>query len=527
MALNTTMGGICAPSTFTAPQLFGTETLQIHAAIVQDFTMHSDISFRFTHPPITAQHLSFCNVTVAYTHPGIDDVVHVEVWLPATGWNSRLYAVGGGGFAPGRFYLSRGTMAGALAEGYATVTTDAGMGYDASPADPGSWALSSPGNVNLNLLQNFGSTSLNEQAIIAKSFIHDFYGQAPDYSYWNGCSQGGRQGLVIAQRYPNAYDGILAGATAPNMPQTMPYFYWPQQVMNELGEYPPACEIDAIVQASTTHCDSLDGIEDGLISDMDACLDSFDPFSQVGRVIDCDTFGDERPISSAAATVVNASWFGLTTEVGQRLFQGLNPGTVLTQNSAGVPLLAGTACSSDGACTGVGNPLGISWIRYFLVKDPDFDYTDVARDDFLRLVRQGIRELGSLVDADDADLSRLRDVGGKLITWHGLSDELISSRGTRAYYNDVSSLFPDVSSFYKHYEIPGLGHCSGGAGGSPTAMFEQLRAWVEEGVAPEDSPVSYQIGGTTWDRVVCPYPRRAVMEEGCGDEKAAECWRCV
>ena len=156
----------CVPSTFRQPPVFGAEILSIDAAPVTNFTADVHSAYRFTQPSVYAENLSFCNVTVAYTHPGHDDRVHVEIWLPAgqhDDWNERFYAVGGGGLAAGRFFLSYTSMAGAVAEGYATSTTDAGAGLDANPQDATPWALLSPGNVDLNQVQNLGSVSLVDQ----------------------------------------------------------------------------------------------------------------------------------------------------------------------------------------------------------------------------------------------------------------------------------------------------------------------------------------------------------------------------
>jgi pimeloyl-ACP methyl ester carboxylesterase len=133
-------------------------------------------------------------------------------------------------------------MVGAVADGYATITTDAGLGTSDDPRD---WALLSPGNVNPFNLQNLGSRSLGDEAVLGKAIIKSFYGKGPNYSYWNGCSQGGRQGLMLAQRYPDAYDGIAVGAPALYWTKLFATIQWPQQYMNQLGaecDYRGRCE---------------------------------------------------------------------------------------------------------------------------------------------------------------------------------------------------------------------------------------------------------------------------------------------
>jgi hypothetical protein len=159
-----TSNNSCSPSTFSSfPPVFGIEPISIVASLIKNFTAESDASLRYTHPSITADNLTFCNVTVTYTHPETNDEVNIESWLPVSGeWNERLYAAGGGAYGAGRFLVPYATMTGALAEGYATGTTDAGQGWNTSFMDGSSYALSSPGNVNLQLAQNFAATSLNE-----------------------------------------------------------------------------------------------------------------------------------------------------------------------------------------------------------------------------------------------------------------------------------------------------------------------------------------------------------------------------
>lgn len=156
----------CAPGTFETSHLsvFGADILSIDASPVRNITRTVPSGFRFIQPSVDAVNLSFCNVTVTYTHPGTDDRIHVETWLPtASHWNERLYSVGGGGYAAGRFELPYSSMVGALAEGYAASTTDAGLGINTDSQDASSWILLSPGNVDLHKVQDFGSVSLNDQ----------------------------------------------------------------------------------------------------------------------------------------------------------------------------------------------------------------------------------------------------------------------------------------------------------------------------------------------------------------------------
>ncbi|RWA09265.1 hypothetical protein EKO27_g5839 [Xylaria grammica] len=496
----------CTPATFDLSGISGLEVLHLDAALVTNFSASVPAALRYTQPGVELSNATFCNITVSYTHPGQNDNIYAEAWLPADNWNSRLQAVGGGGFAAGRFYLSYGAMAGALADGYATITTDAGLG---DAIEPSPWALLSVGNVNLYNLQNLGSASLADGAFIAKSLIKSFYGKGPDFSYWNGCSQGGRQGLMLAQRYPTLYDGIAAGAPAIHWNRLTASIQWPQQFMSILGSYPYGCEIDAINAAAISACDGLDGVVDGIIAEVDTCLATFDPFQLVGRSINCTEAGGAIPISTTAAAVINATWSGVSTASGKQTWYGLNPGAniaTIAEVSSGV---AATNCTS-GVCVGVPQFLSDPWFRLFVAKDPDFNLYSITHAQFDSLVHRSQQLYESLLDTDDPDLSDFRSAGGKLLSFHGLADEIIPAKGTTHYYDAVASETPEIDDFYRHFEVPGLGHCYGGPSRVPTNLFSQLRAWVENGTAPTQTSVQVtDLEGEVHNRTLRRYSHKA------------------
>lgn len=155
------------PATFGAPSVFGAEILDVQASLVTNYSESVPSGYRFTLPSTEVENATFCNVTVSYTHPGTDDNVISEAWLPVDNWNGRFQAVGGGGWVAGRFFLSYTAMAGAMGDGYATITTDSGLG---ASDEPSPWALLSPGNVNLHLLEDLGSVSLIDE-VRANNFL--------------------------------------------------------------------------------------------------------------------------------------------------------------------------------------------------------------------------------------------------------------------------------------------------------------------------------------------------------------------
>jgi hypothetical protein len=218
----------CTASTFQDISLFGGQILHITAQ------SHANLSFTApaeqNHYAKNITNLNACEVTITYTHPGYNDTINTSVWLPsAENWTGRFMGAGGGGWATGP--ETNTTLPWAASEGYAVVATDGGhVSQDIT------WSQVSPGNVNWVLLQDLASTAIDDAATLGKAVAKAYYGKAPTYSYWNGCSQGGRQGYMMAQRYPEQYDGILATAPAIYWNELMMQLFWPQVVMNEHGK---------------------------------------------------------------------------------------------------------------------------------------------------------------------------------------------------------------------------------------------------------------------------------------------------
>ncbi|PQE25821.1 feruloyl esterase protein [Rutstroemia sp. NJR-2017a BBW] len=448
---------ICSAAAFSTPDVFGTQILSLTANLVTNFSLSVPDLYWYNHPSTVVSGANFCNVTVTYTHPGQNDTIHVTTWLPTSGaWNERIQATGGGGFSAGgeNFVISHYAMAGAVGTGYAAITTDAGLD---EAGDASSWALASPGNLNL------------------------------------GCSQGGRQGLMLAQRYPSLYDGIASSA--------------------------PAVKLNSLIAS----CDGKDGVVDGLISDISAC--EYDPFTSVGNTFTCAATGTKMQISRLAATIANATWTGPVTVKGDFTWYPPNigadiSGTVTNQGTAQ------TSCTANGTCTGVPNSLGPQWIKLFLAKNPEFDLGNITHKQFDDLIHQGEQQFGSLIDTFDPDLSAFKAAGGKMLGYHGLADQIIPTKGTEDYYGRVMALDPHVHDFYRMFEAPGIQHCAQGSGGQPTSTFDALVAWVENGTVPETLPVSSTSNGTVFERILCPMPAKAVYD-GSGDPTSAGSFSCV
>ncbi|KAF4335420.1 tannase precursor [Fusarium beomiforme] len=440
-----------------------------------------------------------CQVTVQYTHPGWNDTIKTYVTLPISGWNGRFVGVGGGGWSTGNL----ADLAQPAFKGYAAVTTDGG--HLLAPMQELGWALHSQGNINWHALQNFAAVSLDDAATLGKAVTAAFYGKKPEYSYWTGCSTGGRQGHMMAQRYPTQYNGVLATASAFNWDKFVTSEYWPHVVMNKLDYYPPTCELDAITKAAIEACDELDGVKDGLISNPDLC--KFDPKSVVGTSVECENPTGTIKISEKAAEIAQLIWRGPETEDGKFLWYGLD-------RSADLSGLANTICTSLKDCTSSPFPITQDWLTTFLLQDQSASLEKLAHSEYSKLFRQSVNRFSSVMGTADPDLTDFKSAGGKLISWHGTADQLIPHKGSVDYYNRVIEGDSGAADYYRFFEAPGVGHCQGGEGWYPGSAFEALVKWVERGEAPET--LYAETIGTEKRRGIelCAYPERITYKGG-------------
>ncbi|MFG1663950.1 tannase/feruloyl esterase family alpha/beta hydrolase [Streptomyces sp. Y7] len=456
---------------------------------------------------------AYCEVTVTLTHPGAGDHAKVRTWLPANGWNGRFQGLGGAAYLAGDNGVGLGT---AIKNGYAAVSTDAGVG-DALDT---SWALNGEGRVNSALLKNFASRSQHEAVVVGKEVVDAVYGKRPAYSYFTGCSTGGRQGYMEAQRHPDDYDGILADAPAVNWDEFEIATLWPQVVMSNEKTYPSQCEFNAFTDAAVKACDSLDGVKDGLVNDASRC--DFDPRRLVGTKVVCD--GKELTITSADATVVRKIWDGPRTTSGKKLWYGVPVG-------ADIWALAGhSEPDADGNVTGAPFPVPAAWAKLWVAKDPSLDLSKITYAGFTRLFQQSQAEYDKVIGTDDPDLSDFRKSGGKLLTWHGEADQYIPTQGTVQYRQKVERELggtKKVDDFYRLFLAPGTNHCGlNGAAGSADGLAA-LTAWVEHGKAPKTLPATLiNADGQNVTRDLCTYPQVS-RYKGYGDPAVASSFRCV
>ncbi|GAA3434556.1 tannase/feruloyl esterase family alpha/beta hydrolase [Kutzneria kofuensis] len=457
-------------------------------------------------PPISGVP-SYCEFTVTLSHPGAGDHVHTTIDLPDTGWTGRFQAVGGSAYAAGDF-VGNGLVQ-AVKDGYAAGTTDAGL--SGNPLDT-SWGLTADGKVNQGLLTDFAYRSGHDLAVVGKDLTARFYGHGVSYSYWNGCSTGGRQGYSEAQRYPGDFDGIQASAPAVHWAQFAVATLWPAVVMNQEHDILPPCEFDAFNQAATAKCAGADGI----IDQPELC--GFDPRSLIGKQIVCD--GKQITISAKDADVVRKIWNGPTDEHGRHLWGGLPKGA----SFAGI---AATGPAPDGTPAAPGFIVADGWVQTFLLHQKTFDVSKITYTQFAALFRQSVAQYDTVIGTANPDLSRFRAAGGKLLTTVGTADQLIPTSGLFDYRRQVDRLFGGtqrVDSFYRLFVVPGGFHCNGGYGASPTDPLGAIVNWVEHGKAPDTLPAANPAGTVTRD--LCRFPKVS-RYLGHGDPASASSYRCV
>ncbi|KAI9372872.1 Tannase/feruloyl esterase [Aspergillus egyptiacus] len=425
--------------------------------------------------------------------------------------------MGGGGWVGGTL----GALSQAVFHGYAAVSTDAGH---AETATVESWALAGKGNLNWPNLQDFSAVAIDEATTLGKMATEIFYGQPPKYSYWNGCSTGGRQGHMMAQRYPTQYDGILATAPAINWDKFIPSEMWPQIVMTQLDYYPSAFELQAITQHAIDACDELDGVRDGIISAPGLC--QFDPLTVVGKTAQCTSLNAEIEISQKAAELVSRVWAGAKDTKGSFLWYGLSHDTPLES-------LAGTNCTlpTETPCAPVPFQISADWMRIFLSTNPSLDLSTIDYAEFSRLFRASVNQFSSVIGTRDPDLTGFKQAGGKMIAWHGMKDELITFNGTVDYYRHALEVDPELHDYYRLFLAPGVEHCSAGIGWYPGSSFQALVDWVELGTVPDTlraiaTPAATDSASPPLRTAdLCAYPK--VLTYVAGDSNVASSYTCI
>lgn len=449
---------------------------------------------------------------------------NVNIWvaMPTAQWNGRLRSEGNGVYAGASQLV---VPVDSVRQGFVGVKTDTGHAGTAKGPLPdfldGSWGMSSPGVANTKLQEDFAQRSMYLMSVVGKQLAKAYYAKDPVRAYWYGCSTGGRQGLMMAQRYPDAYDAILAGAPAIHWDRFQAYQIWPQVAMKfEAGGPMSAAKRALVTSRAVAACDALDGVADGVIGDPRTC--TYDPTSDIEITkADC---ADDTCLTPGQASGVKKIWAGATAADGRQLWPGIERGADLGAFSGDFPF-----------------PIPIEQARYWTYLDPNWDWNVLTYENYETFFNDNARVVGPVIATDNPNLSAFKARGGKLIMYHGWNDQLIMPQGTVRYYDRVRQTVANAEEFSRLYMVPGMAHCAGGPGvdqfgqtasgivpAEPkTDIFRALMAWSEKGVAPQDITAA-KLNGTTVTRTrpLCPYPQVA-RYTGAGSTDDAASFRCA
>jgi hypothetical protein len=424
-----------------------------------------------------------------------------EVRLPSA-WNGRTVYAGGGGY--------NGSIPSTDAytpRGYVSIASNGGH---TGTAFDGSFALDPV------KLEDYASLAIHRVLPVAKALIQQRYGKGATKTYFEGCSNGGREALIEAQRWPEDFDGIIARAPAYNLVELFLTFNQHTRQLLQPGANPDA-KLQALSQATMAACDAKDGLADGIISHLAAC--TFEPSTLRCTGADsatCLTAAQEASVQRIYSPellkgqVINAGW----------------PAGGEADPGAWSPWKTG----GGNAATSLGANFGSGMVKFFITQDPAYDPLAFEPDAWA----SRIQEVAAKVSANSTDLSRFRARGGKLILWHGGTDAAISINGTTAYYQGVvqaSGGQAQADTFVEYFTAPGVNHCVGGAGADSVDLLGALENWTDKGVAPSQAGLvatkrNAQTGQTVLTRPLCKYPQYP-RYQGTGDVQSAASFTCT
>ena len=466
---------------------------------------------------------AFCRVRAVAT-PTTDSRIEFELWIPELStWNGKLVVTGNGGYSPA---LSYGDMANALRQGYAALGGDTGHQTD-NPNDL-SFVVG-----HRERMVDWGTRSIHAITVPGKRIVAELQGRTPSRVYFYGCSTGGHQGFAEIQRYPDDFDGVIAGAPGSDRVRLNVGFLWQYLANHERGNDSapilPASKLPAITRSVVAACDARDGVVDGVVDDPRAC--AFDP-----AVLECRGTDASGCLTAPQLAALRRMYAGARNpRTGEQLYPGWP-----VSSEALMVAPDGTPLSGWHQYWGRSEPTRVDFWRYWVFDDPKWSWWSF---DFDADVRRADSTAGRAVDQTNPDLRAFRASGGRAIVYQGWQDPVVNALGTVQYYERVRARQgsqAEVDDFFRLFMVPGMGHCAGGtgatsfgnAGTAPPVLdadhdlLMALDRWVDRGVAPSRIVAAKVTGGTvTRTRPLCPYPRRAVYS-GRGSTDDADNFVC-
>jgi hypothetical protein len=487
---------------------------RIDAVAAKHFPELQEIgAFKVPPLPVTT---SYCRVNATLSS-GPGSVIHAEVWLPLPeAWNEKLVDVGNGGYG-GSLGPPRLTMRTIIGKGYAIAADDLGHEGDGASGEDASWALKRPERI-----ADYGYAANHLTAVFAKALVAKYYGAKARYAYFQGCSDGGREALMEAQRYPEDFVGIVAGAPANAWTRLMTAFAWDARAMSKTPQSMLLKEKLELIQAEALRqCDALDGVKDGVIEDPRAC--KFDPTPLLCKAAESATC-----LTQAQLDALNAVYQGPRDP---------NSGAQITAGyPAGAEAVPGTWELWISGPKAQHGSFAASFFRDFVFEDPNWSLQDL---DFHRDPKIADEKMAALLNSDNPDLAPFKNNGGRLILYHGWADAAITPYNTIQYFESVQSKMGagSVQQFARLYMVPGMSHCLGGPGPNSFDMLDALDNWVSHGGAPGAIIASkfkndyaqflnLPTGAALRTRPLCPFPQVAHWD-GRGSTDVAASFQCA
>jgi hypothetical protein len=475
------------------------------------FTSKEIVKITATAIPAAAATPAYCRVSGL-----LDPEIAFEVSLPAK-WNGRFYMIGNGGHAGEALDdpMRVSQLDAALQVGFVVGQTN--TGHDSRKEPGGTFVLSNPQKAI-----DYAYRAVHLTALTAKDITKDYYGKPVARAYWNYCSNGGRQGLIEAQRFPDDFDGIIANAPWLDQTGFTIGAMWNQKAISEAPV--TAAKMVLVADKVMAKCDAIDGLKDGLIDDPRKC--SFDPARDVPS---CSAGTDGPDCLTAAQAAAIAKVYSGPISNGKSYFPGFEPGSEAVMNLFGGGTGSGwmnVIVSSQPNKKPADFGLAEDTMRYLVHKPPKPDY-DYKTFDYDRDIHM-LDAWGKLADAKNPDLSEFRKRGGKLLMTYGWADAVLQPMmGVNYYEQAVAKNGPDTKGFFRLFMVPGMSHCSGGTGPDQHDPMTAIVNWVEKGQAP-DSILAKRIvnGQAVRTRPLCPYPQVA-RYSGQGSIDDAANFRCA
>jgi len=443
---------------------------------------------------------AFCEVQATIS-PVAGSHIGAVYRLPVN-WNGKVLGIGGGGFAGN---LTIGAAAEGLSRGYAIVQND--LGHESTAALDPKFAITAPGKPNVEAIVDFGHRATHVATDVGKKLVTSYYGRAPQHSYWQGCSTGGRQGLAEIQRYPADYDGVIAGA-----PVYTPLVYSNAILRVQAFHKTPGSNllpehVPLIQKHVLAACDGKDGIADGIITDPRSC--TWDP----GELA-CKGAASADCLTQAQVETVRRVYAGVKTKDGKFAAMPLMRGG----ESDWVARMIGTKEQPRG----LNSVLGAPFMSYIVKSDPAYDLMTFDPERDMKALSSG---LAAEVHQQNPDISAFVRRGGKLLLWHGFNDPGPSPLSTIEYFDQVRQKVPAAKDSVRLFLAPGVLHCGGGPGPDRLDTLTAMERWVEQGTAPGAIIANKSNSFVPFARPVCAYPQLP-RYSGRGDPYDASNFNC-